>query len=262
MDCDCMEHTPHLVVVSSLLLADDMLRAHQKNWKYWSSLAVFANTAREVAGSLYDSYSAHFGFVEAKAVKTIMPRAVSQRWNRIHELENRVLKAGCFQLAVCLADVLARKDIDSSELAALERESGSAHAWGALNSIRNAVTIAKQRKTDTPAEPLTHSKVNEPALEEAKEYSIRMSRWRGQTLRTVADQMWGRMIAVMQACRGPIVHFSFFIKRESTASLISDTSKSNELSAGALATLVYGKAAEIHNEFGDLQRDAVAVSVF
>ena len=113
LDSDCLEHSPHLIVLSSLHLVDDMLAFHQRPWKYFSTLAMFSHAARDCHKQLYDSWYNHFGAAAASAhAKKIFPRAVAQRWGRVHELESRMLSAGFLPLAICLSDVLARKYID------------------------------------------------------------------------------------------------------------------------------------------------------
>ena len=102
---DCLEHSPHLVVMSGLLLVDKLL-ASTATWKYWSSLAMCSYTCRDQARALYDCYCDRFGAMKGKeAVKSIFPRPVCQRWGRIDELEKRIIKAGFSQLATCLADI-------------------------------------------------------------------------------------------------------------------------------------------------------------
>ena len=144
-DQDCFEHSPHLVVMSSLLLMDKLLEG-KVPWRYWSSLAMFSHTCRSQARDLYESYCSHFGALRAKgAVKCMFPRPVSQRWGRIHELESRILKAGCAELASCLADILTSKWIDTKEL----KNFGDAHSctgkWDAVRQIREALQAKKKQ---------------------------------------------------------------------------------------------------------------------
>ena len=268
MDCpniyyfqqDCLEHAPHLVVMSSLLLVDEFLEGFT-NWKYWSSLAVFSHTCRDQARSLYESYSNKFGAKRAKeAVKTLFPRPVSQRWGRIQELEDRIINAGFSELAACVSEVLTRKWVDANEL------SGSlmackAEAWsGAVSvtaTIRHAkVTAAsgsakpagegddtskKRQKQKQPANP------NELSIEETKEFTIKMGKWRARTLEAIGDQMWGMVIAVMNRTRSPLIHISNVLKQKHSLQTCVEK-------GGPLAQLVYGKAALILEEFSDTLR--------
>ena len=116
-DQSCLEHSPHLVVIGSLNLADELLEHFGSSWRYWSSLAMFAHTARDVAKPLYQNYAARWGPLLAKqAVKAIFPRPIAQRWNRIHELERRIQDSDFLKLAVSLCEVLTSKWVDLSEL--------------------------------------------------------------------------------------------------------------------------------------------------
>ena len=113
---DCLKRSPHLVVMSSLLLVDALLEKFA-NWKFWSSLAMFAHTCRDQARSLYEVYSSRYGASEAKnTVKTLFPRPASQSWGRIHDLEKRIMNAGFQQLAICVSNILTRKWIDLDEI--------------------------------------------------------------------------------------------------------------------------------------------------
>lgn len=268
LDCDCLEHAPHLIVSSSLLFADELLEKYKRSWKYWSSLAIFANTTREIAGPFYHSYCSNFGALEGRKVKAIFPKPMSQRWNRIHELETRLMRAGFYQIAVCLAEVLAHKYIDAGEIDALAGLAGKERSasedndqtsgWHVLEKVRSAVTILKGRKASTKddvekIEARAKTTPNALEIEQTKAYTICMSKWRGQALRTAADQLWGKMVCAMNFTRQPLMHMSFFLKKASSAT------QSNKDDFGALAQLVFGKAAEFHKEFDELLRPFASI---
>lgn len=265
LEADCFEHSPHLIVASSLMLADQLLETYQCDWQYWGSLAIFANTVREVSLPFYQSYCSQFGTLEGRKVKAIFPKPVSQRWNRIHELESRLLGAGFYQIAVCLADVLASKAIDAKELHSLEKlglltadDDDGKSRWHALGQLRAAVQIMKkkQKVNDATLSEMKSRKTvpNELDIEQTKAYTIRMSKWRGQALRTAAEHLWGKMVEAMNQTRGPIMHLSFFIKKSST--------RDGDDKPGPLAELVFGKAASIHCEFEELLRPFSLLSCF
>ena len=84
------------------------------------------------------------------------------------------------------------------------------------------------------------------AVEQTKEYTIRMGRYRGQALANAADVLWARVIEVMHKCREPITHHSNFVKTKvSEAELL--------VKGNTLAQLVCGKAEEIQKEFNEIQ---------
>ena len=252
-DNDCLEHAPHLVVMSSLLLCDEVLTMHDCKWKYWTSLAMFSHTARDVAKPLHECWARLFGSMSAKeTTKSLFPRAVSQRWGRVHELEKRILDAGVDKLAVCLADVLTHKAIDTTEVehicsAAASTEDNTARGkyQEVLQKIQQTVSVA--RTTPKTKVSKTSHTPNELEVEQTKAYSIKMSQWRGRTLLAMSDQLWGRVIEVMHRTREPIIHLSNFIKRP-----LSQDEFNRK--GGVLAQLVTGRAQLIHEEFIDIAR--------
>ena len=254
-DNDCLEHAPHLVVMSSLLLCDELLAMHDCKWKYWTSLAMFSHTARDVAKTLHECWARLFGSMSAKEkTKALFPRAVSQRWGRVHELEKRVLSAGVDKLAICLADVLTHKAIDTTEVehicAAVSPEDNNTRGkyQEALQKIQQTVRVAKAAKTTTKSKATKTSHTpNELEVEQTKAYSTKMSQWRGRTLLAMSDHLWGRVMEVMHRTREPIIHLSNFIKRP-----VSDDEFTRK--GGVLAQLVTGRAQFIHEEFIDIAR--------
>lgn len=252
---DCLEHSPHLVVMSSLLLVDELLEKFA-NWKYWSSLAMFAHTCRDQARSLYEVYSSRYGASEAKnTVKTLFPRPVSQRWGRIHDLEKRIMNAGFQQLAICVSNILTRKWIDFDEIqkgTPVSTDSSWADVAGyveaAIQSARKSPpqeTDTKDCKTRGTTKTAVDSKnktPNELSVEQTKEYTLKIGRWRARTLQTLGDQLWGMVIKVMHHSRSPLIHISNFLKvKQSRDDMIEK--------GGPLAQLVFGRAATIFGEF-------------
>lgn len=55
--------------------------------------------------------------------------------------------------------------------------------------------------------------VDELALEATKEYSERMGRWRTRALAVVSSQSFWCSMNIMHRCRGPLIHFSSFLKQ-------------------------------------------------
>ena len=262
--------------MSSLLFIDELLAAHGFSWKYYTSLAMFSHTARDVGKKLYETWCKEFGALSAKhSVKRLFPRAVSQRWGRLHELERRVLDAGPYKLAKCLLEILMNKPVDSDELAALPAipeettlavpSSANGEDWGMLrkqlacahsNSARQTVqaddTLAPKQQTSTASQTkqkhIVKSTPDELEIEQTKAYSVKMGLWRSRTLLAVTDLMWSRVVEIMHRLGSPVVHLSNFVKR-----VVPD----DELQrvGGALAQLVTGKAMTIFREYTFLARD-------
>eukprot|EP00435_Cladocopium_sp_Y103_P049890 s1306_g15.t1 len=283
----CLEHGPHLVVMGSLNLADELLEMKGCSWKYWSSLAMFAHAARDVAKPLYQSYAARWGALLAKqSVKAIFPRPIAQRWGRIHELERRIQNADFLKLALCLCEVLTSKWVDCSELpdkfhsASAGSDScgsGSCNgaAWEAVSAFAKKAVgkpkasaggagtgqvegKEKQKKQKDEAAQSTSScrpgkkqqqgPHTEISKDQTKEYSIRMGKWRAKTIVCVSDMMWGLCIDIMNRTRSPLIHISNFLKKP------VDDEELVEL-GGPLAQLVFGKAADMQMEFTTMLRD-------
>ena len=203
---------------------------------------MFAHTARDVAKPLFESYSSRFGAQAAKeAVKCLFPRPVSQRWDRIHELEKRIIDAGFVRLAQCLADVFQRKFVDHSECKDLEATGAStaAAAAGAASRSQSDKEHAQAAAGNAAATP------NELSVEQTRGYTLQMGRWRAKTLRAVADRLWGKTILVMYHARCPIIHLTSFLKKQFSEQELLQK-------GGPLAQLSLGRAAEIHAEFNGI----------
>ena len=240
--------------MGSLLLADELLEKFGATFKYWSSLAMFAHTCRDVAKPLYETYCSNFGDKAGKdTVKCLFPRPVSQRWGRIHELEKCIIDAGFLQLAICLADVLAEKFIDANELQGVEEaaaKQAERKAWEAVGYIQKAIKMKKKGRDAEAKKAEQHASTpNELSIEQTKAYTIQMSKWRGKTLCAVADRLWGKTIQIMYHARCPIIHLTSFLKK--------DFSEQDMCSKGGpLVQLAVGRAAEIHGEFTSILRDS------
>ena len=272
----CLEHSPHLVVMGSLSIADELLDANHIGWKYWSSLAMFAHTARDCGKALYQSYSKRWGVLNAKhAVKCIFPRPIAQRWGRIHELEQRIQKAGFLKLAISVFEVLTSKWVDADELPAslhkTFKDLGGAddcatasHVWNAFMSIKQVIINSRQQKADKADSSEAASDVKRPNVsgpgselraDQTKEHSVKMGKWRAKTLLAVSDCLWGLCIDVMNRTRLPLIHISNFLKKPVV-------SKELIHAGGPLAQLVFGRGAEIHQEFTTIMRIMANVALF
>ena len=260
LDQNCLEHAPHLVVLSGLLLADTLLECNGSiSWKYWSSLAMFGHTSRDQARDLYETYAERYGAQRAKqTVKCLMPRPVSQRWGRIHDLEDRIMKAGFSEIAICMAEILTRKFIDVNELrsTAMLQESGESESvWEAMSVVRRALKAASKTSDaqKNRIENDKHATPNELSVEQTKEFTLKMGRWRARTLQACGDRMWGMVITVMNACREPLIHISNFLKQT-----IDDQEVSQK--GSPLCQLVYGKADAIFDCFTSTLRSMRSLS--
>ena len=76
---DC-EELSHLGVLGALKLTDQLLKSH-RNWKCYSSVAIVANTLRDLEQSVFNVWRALFGDANALSkVKSLIPHCVAGRW--------------------------------------------------------------------------------------------------------------------------------------------------------------------------------------
>ena len=179
-DTTCVQHSQHLISLSALKAADRNLKG-VRDWKYFSSLAVCTNVCRDVSKKLFGAWTAAHGFPSAKThVKTLFPKAVAGRWSGCDRPEQRFLQCGQDRLAPVLTSVLKQKT-DSKD----------------------------------PSEKATESKsVNDIAIEESKEYSIRMGKWRRRCIECVSDRLWWQCVEVMNVTRSVLSHLSNFLHKQ------------------------------------------------
>lgn len=211
---NCLEHQAHLGVLGSLKLCDNMLRG-RRQWKYFSSAAIIATTLRDLSQALFAAWRALFGEDSAVAsVKKLFPRCVSGRWGSIDVTEARMLEATLGRLAKAFKFM-------TEAAPALLQENGAGNTANPDNCV------------DTLS------------LEASKEFSIRMGKWRLHTWRTLQDNLFHRVVAVMHTTRKPWIHLSNFLKKK----LNTDSSYQG---ANHLEVLVCGKAQNLGNDFEEM----------
>ena len=186
LDSNCMEHQDHLIVLAGLTLCDEMLKAHKREWKYFSLLAIFAHVVRELAKSVFVYWTHMFGSRSAlDVVKKLFPRPDSGRWGCIHELEKRMLAAGVSRLYTVLMWVLKEK-----------------------------MDVKTTRRATTPSSGAMA--VNTLALEQMKEHTERVGKYRAYVIKWMDDPLLEKIVQVNQRLREPIIHLSTFLKKKLT----------------------------------------------
>ena len=215
LDSDCFEHGVHLMVLGGLLLVDKHLAGHRR-WKYYSSLAIFANVARDVAADLFERWEGVHGSTSAREfVRKLFPKANSARWGAVHGLELRLRAAGLQRLHSVLLFVLCQKLIQQSN-----------------NQTKKAAATASMNP-------------NTLAVEQTKEYTQLYGKWRVHALETSRDPLLSALVDVMVKARGPLMHLSNFIKTR-----IPEAERRSF--GNHLAQIVNFKAEEIDLELDDL----------
>lgn len=174
----CLEHSQHLVALSTLKAADKALKGF-RTWGYYSSLATCANVLRDICKLLFCAWGQMFGAMSAKKeVKTLFPKAIAGRWNGCYKPEEKLLQLGQDRLEPLVKNILEEK---------IRKDKGS-----------------KSKK---------ESEINEMAVEEQQAYAAKMGRWRRRTLECLRDHLWWRCIKVMHSCRQPLSHLSYFLHK-------------------------------------------------
>ena len=163
-----------------------------------------------------------FGPVDAnQKVKKLLPRCQSGRWGSIHTTEERFIQAGFDQVAMLVATM--------------------ASAWGGKNKQQKR----SANKENIPPPETVNLNPDTLALEQATEFSKRMGKWRSYALQTSQDLLWGRLVELMHWSRGPLMHFTNFLKAK-----ILDVELHSQ--GNHTCQLVNGKADSILGEFSVL----------
>lgn len=208
---NCLEHISHIGVLAALKLCDQWLKGHRQ-WKFFSSVAIIATTLRDLSQSLFRTWKSLYGDASAiEAVKALFPRCIAGRWGSIDHTEERLLHANIGKLAKAVK-----------------------HMFEATPTL-----LENDKAASKAAEENT---VDQIALEETKEFKLKMGRWRRQTHTVLQDSLFEKLVDVMHQTRRPWMHLSFFLKKK----LPKDSR------GGHLFLLVCGKALELLDEFSKM----------
>ena len=177
-DTTCLEHSQHLVALSSFKAADKCL-VSQRDWRYYSSLPTCSNVCRDIGQELFSTWTDMHGVESAKAaVKTLWPKACAGGWGGCEKPEAKFLACGKDRLEPVLEKVLLHKDKDKQ------------------STKKSSISV------------------DELAIEESKAYSEKMTRWKKKTLECLRDPLWWRCVEVMNKVRRPLSHLSRFLHKQ------------------------------------------------
>ena len=220
VDMDCLEHGSHLITLGGLRLVDDILKATSFTpFKHFTSCAIVSNVMRDCAKDIYLEWCVTYGAQSANAtVKKLMPKCNSGRWGSVHATEERFLKMEAEQLSTVLTTVLEKK-------------------------------VCKKSKPKSKPKPLDNDlNPDTLALEQSAEYTARMGKWRRYALETVQNTMWLKCIDLMHRARGPVMHFTNFVRAKLPK-------KDFRRFGGHICQLVNGKMDVMMAEFTELIED-------
>ena len=178
----CLEHQSHLGVLGSLKHVDQMLESYGRKWRYFSSIAMIANTLRDLSQSLFSSWRSLFGDESAVAkVKALFPRCIAERWGSIDQTESRLLKANVASLA---------------------------------QAVSHMFQVYPQLNDAGVGDEAAHDKVDLLGADDRKAYQKKMGRWRRHTIETLHDPLFGGVILVLHEAKQPWIHLSNFLKKK------------------------------------------------
>ena len=253
---DCFEHLGHLITLGAMKLVDEELK-HVRQWKYYSSLAVFSNTARGLGKKIYQQWCSEHGPSSAKDhVYKLFPRCNSGRWNSTDEAEKRIIACGQDMFQPVLERVLSSAICDDrcgpasltvwSDSSAAIVESVESEAPPSKRAKCSANAKGKAKAQAQPKGKARGSEalqlVDELSIQETEAYSKKIGKYRRSTLTCSKDKLWWLLIEVMNSCKQPTVHFSAFLKKHFPDEFVAKH-------GNALAQLVHGRAQDFMNEF-------------
>ena len=142
----------------------------------------------------------------------------------------QALKAVCSSLKMkpSKADQAAKADERNTAKVANAQAKAQAKAKSEAK-VKSGMQPPKQQNTSP----------DDTVIEKTVAYTKQMGRWRAMTLTAAADKLWGRVVAVLNATREPIIHLTSFLKKNIDL----------QVEHGHLAQLIHGKATEIETEF-------------
>ena len=240
LDNDCWEHACHLCVLGSLKLVDQMMHVlpqdRRRSWKYYSSIATVCNVCRDVARDLFDTWKQFHGCESAtQQVRKLFPRCCAGRWLSISTAEERIIKSTEHMLKGVLTAVLKKKKVQ-------ENDDGDV-----------GLKSAKKPKTAVSKSEVGVGTVDLLAVEQTQHYVETMGKWRRHAVEAVSDTLWHRTIAVLNAVKGPLTHFSCFLKKKLTEMDLRQH-------GNVLHRLVSGKSDVFMAEFATLLSDLAVVA--
>ena len=215
LDNDCWEHSCQLCVLGSLKLVDQMMLhampvAEKRSWKYYSSIATVCNVCRDVARDMFETWKQFFGPESAiQHVRKLFPRCCAGRWLSIAMSEDRIIKSKESLLQSVLTAVLKKKSVMENDEAE-QAESGE-KAGNAGNADPSSAPASKTKSKNNGGNNVGN--VDLLAVEQSKHYSETMGKWRKHALVAVSGPLWHRAIAGLNIVKGPLTHFSCFLKK-------------------------------------------------
>lgn len=204
-DISCLVHQFNLIVGSHLGLIDHCLLGLGHDFKYYSSLAKLIHSWRSIPSAIMSEFPP-----EHFASMRLPPAPCASRWGCVHELE-------AFLLAIGPAEVQAK--------------------------FPRACALAKRRQScDQPA---SGHPVDEVALDEYRDFQVRMGRYMTSANQVVKDAVFWFMVLASFVCKEPLIYCYAWLQKPQEQ---------------AILTFVTGKAFEFLQQLQSLASDLTWVS--
>ena len=181
MTSDCLEHAGHLVSMSGLKLADQLLSQHfsqgdAPGWKYFHALATTSITLRDLSQKLFGTWCAIHGDESGvQHARTLWPKCIAGRWCSVSDVESRLRSCG-----------------------------GQA---ALLPVVRKIFGRAACEKPKTSGE-VDANALDGIALEETAHYKMQMGKWRRAMQLCLEDSVFWVVAEAMRSARQPVIHVS------------------------------------------------------
>ena len=258
---DCFEHLGHLITLGGMKLVDEELRA-VRQWKYYSSLAVFSNTARGLGKKIYRQWCVEHSPSSAKErVFKLFPRCNSGRWNSTDETQKRIIACGQDMFQPVLKKVLSAAICDdkcgpasltvwsdpsvpitdSAEQAEPPNKRARVSSESSVPQPKGKAKAKAQAKGTAKGSD-SWQLVDGLAIQETQAYTEKIGKYRRSTLTCAEDKLWWLLIEIMNCCKQPTVHFSAFLKKRCATDFVAKH-------GNALTQLVHGRAQDFMCEF-------------
>ena len=231
----CWFHQYHLMVKKSLLLADEICaRAepymNQKR-SYFSTLAKLLHVWRDNCKAIHH----HWAGFDRRGAKQYTskrpPQPIAGRWGKVDECERYVLAPPLHQLRIAFSHAGIHGH-------------AKATAPAALCSAGSSSVASADKQPANPVETLM-----EFSVQEARQYSLKMSRWKGDAGSFVTDDVFIPIITkIMSIARQPLLHFYNWLMKVDTKGFCID----GELRfPGKLAQMVWWEADAVLEDRGE-----------
>ena len=229
IDASCQFHIGQLVFKAGLSCTDAWLLRLGKNFKYFSALTKLIQIWRDNARRIFIAWCKTYGPEEAnRHARRVPANCIAGRWGSVHSTEQHLMAARPAHVTQMITAVVK----------------GVAAAENALEDCQDEA----EAKPSAVVGASARDAIDDVHAEEMAAYRAKMGRWKGDTLKTLADPVFFVVVDINMRLHNPITHrFSFFHKARCHDNL--------HVKGNSLAELVEGKAVQLLLEFSTILKD-------